>query len=56
MIRHDPAVLVLEDGTRYPGHAYGARGRTLGATAHVDAHTCRPSLLCPSLLKRAYCT
>lgn len=26
----DAAVLVLEDGTRYPGAAYGARGRTLG--------------------------
>ncbi|MDQ1570672.1 MAG: carbamoyl-phosphate synthase small subunit [Actinomycetota bacterium] len=26
----DPAVLVLEDGTRYVGHAYGARGRTFG--------------------------
>lgn len=26
----DPAVLVLEDGTRYRGRAYGARGRTLG--------------------------
>jgi carbamoyl-phosphate synthase small subunit len=28
--RLDPAVLVLEDGTRYRGRAYGARGRTLG--------------------------
>ncbi|MCZ4301032.1 glutamine-hydrolyzing carbamoyl-phosphate synthase small subunit [Microbacterium oxydans] len=26
----DPAVLVLEDGTRHAGRAYGARGRTLG--------------------------
>lgn len=26
----DPAVLVLEDGTRHPGRAYGARGTTLG--------------------------
>ncbi len=26
----DEAVLVLEDGTRYEGRAYGARGRTLG--------------------------
>ncbi|KDA05662.1 carbamoyl phosphate synthase small subunit [Microbacterium sp. CH12i] len=25
-----PAVLVLEDGTRYPGRAYGAQGTTLG--------------------------
>ena len=27
---HAPAVLVLEDGTRYTGRAYGARGRALG--------------------------
>ncbi|WP_029151935.1 glutamine-hydrolyzing carbamoyl-phosphate synthase small subunit [Microbacterium gubbeenense] len=27
---HDPAVLVLEDGTRYEGRAYGARGTTFG--------------------------
>ena len=26
----EPAVLVLEDGTRYPGTAYGALGRTVG--------------------------
>ncbi|WP_434811212.1 glutamine-hydrolyzing carbamoyl-phosphate synthase small subunit [Microbacterium sp. bgisy189] len=26
----DPAVLVLEDGSRYAGRAYGARGTTLG--------------------------
>ncbi|MFC4139433.1 MULTISPECIES: glutamine-hydrolyzing carbamoyl-phosphate synthase small subunit [unclassified Microbacterium] len=26
----DPAVLVLEDGSRFPGRAYGARGTTLG--------------------------
>jgi carbamoyl-phosphate synthase small subunit len=26
----DPAVLVLEDGTRYVGRAWGARGRTFG--------------------------
>ena len=26
----DGAVLVLEDGTRHAGRAYGARGRTLG--------------------------
>ena len=30
MTRFDPAVLVLEDGSRYSGQAYGARGRTLG--------------------------
>ena len=28
--RREPAVLVLEDGTRYEGHGYGALGRTLG--------------------------
>lgn len=27
---HDPAVLVLEDGTRFTGRAYGARGVTIG--------------------------
>jgi len=27
---NEPAVLVLEDGRRYDGRAYGARGRTLG--------------------------
>ncbi|GAA4764666.1 glutamine-hydrolyzing carbamoyl-phosphate synthase small subunit [Microbacterium gilvum] len=30
LLDRDPAVLVLEDGTRYAGHAYGARGTTLG--------------------------
>ncbi len=30
MIAADPAVLLLEDGTRYTGRAYGARGRALG--------------------------
>ena len=39
MIRHDPAVLVLEDGTRYPGHAYGARGRTLGEAVFATGMT-----------------
>ncbi|SJN22639.1 Carbamoyl-phosphate synthase small chain [Microbacterium esteraromaticum] len=29
-IPHEPAVLVLEDGSRFPGRAYGARGTTLG--------------------------
>lgn len=28
--RHEPAVLVLEDGTRFEGRAYGAQGTTLG--------------------------
>ena len=35
----DPAVLVLEDGTRYPGRAYGARGRTLGEAVFATAMT-----------------
>ncbi len=30
MTSTDPAVLVLEDGTRYVGRAWGARGRTFG--------------------------
>ncbi len=30
MAEQNPAVLVLEDGTRYVGRAYGATGRTLG--------------------------
>ncbi|HEV7742945.1 MAG TPA: glutamine-hydrolyzing carbamoyl-phosphate synthase small subunit, partial [Pseudolysinimonas sp.] len=35
----DPAVLVLEDGTRYPGNAYGARGRTLGEAVFATGMT-----------------
>ncbi len=35
----EPAVLVLEDGTRYPGHAYGARGRTLGEAVFATGMT-----------------
>jgi carbamoyl-phosphate synthase small subunit len=35
----DPAVLVLEDGTRYPGRAYGARGRTLGEAVFTTGMT-----------------
>lgn len=30
LLDRDPAVLVLEDGSRYAGYAYGARGTTLG--------------------------
>ena len=30
LLDRDPAVLVLEDGTRFHGHAYGARGTTIG--------------------------
>ncbi len=39
MSRSDPAVLVLEDGTRYAGHAYGARGRTLGEAVFTTGMT-----------------
>ena len=39
MIPSDPAVLVLEDGTRYPGRAYGARGRTLGEAVFTTGMT-----------------
>ena len=35
----DPAVLVLEDGTRYSGRAYGARGRTLGEAVFTTGMT-----------------
>ena len=35
----DPAVLVLEDGTRYPGRAYGARGRTIGEAVFATGMT-----------------
>ena len=39
MISTDPAVLVLEDGTRYQGRAYGARGRTLGEAVFTTGMT-----------------
>ncbi|WES65467.1 glutamine-hydrolyzing carbamoyl-phosphate synthase small subunit [Microbacter sp. GSS18] len=35
----DPAVLVLEDGTRYHGRAYGARGTTLGEVVFATGMT-----------------
>ena len=35
----DPAVLVLEDGTRYQGRAYGARGRTFGEAVFATGMT-----------------
>ncbi|PRY70380.1 carbamoyl-phosphate synthase small subunit [Glaciihabitans tibetensis] len=35
----DPAVLVLEDGTRYTGRAYGARGRTIGEAVFATGMT-----------------
>ena len=39
MKRFDPAVLVLEDGTRYRGNAYGARGTTLGEAVFATGMT-----------------
>ncbi len=35
----DPAILVLEDGTRYTGRAYGARGRTFGEAVFATGMT-----------------
>ena len=35
----EPAVLVLEDGTRYSGRAYGAIGRTLGEVVFATGMT-----------------
>jgi len=34
-----PAVLVLEDGTRYDGYAYGAKGRALGEAVFATGMT-----------------
>ncbi|SJM53816.1 glutamine-hydrolyzing carbamoyl-phosphate synthase small subunit [Gulosibacter sp. 10] len=39
MIRTDPAVLVLEDGTRYEGFAYGATGERLGEIVFTTGMT-----------------
>lgn len=39
MIRTDPAVLVLEDGTRYEGLAYGATGERLGEVVFTTGMT-----------------
>ncbi len=39
MSRFDPAVFVLEDGTRYSGNAYGARGRSLGEAVFTTGMT-----------------
>ena len=36
---YEPAVLVLEDGTRYDGAAYGARGRSLGEAVFATGMT-----------------
>jgi carbamoyl-phosphate synthase small subunit len=35
----DPAILLLEDGTRYSGHAYGAHGRTFGEAVFATGMT-----------------
>jgi len=39
VITTEPAVLVLEDGRRYEGRAYGARGRTLGEAVFATGMT-----------------
>ena len=39
LLDRDPAVLVLEDGTRYTGHAYGARGTTVGEVVFTTGMT-----------------
>lgn len=39
MIRTDPAVLVLEDGSRYEGFAYGATGERLGEIVFTTSMT-----------------
>lgn len=39
MTRFEPAVLVLEDGTRYTGNAYGAHGRALGEAVFATGMT-----------------
>lgn len=36
---HEPAVLVLEDGSRYEGRAYGARGTTFGEVVFTTGMT-----------------
>jgi carbamoyl-phosphate synthase small subunit len=39
LLTHDPAILVLEDGTRHLGRAYGARGTTLGEVVFATGMT-----------------
>lgn len=39
LLTHDPAVLVLEDGTRHIGRAYGARGTSLGEVVFATGMT-----------------
>ena len=50
--RTDPAVLVLEDGTRYDGRAYGARGRTLGEAVFATGMTGYQETLTDPSLRR----
>ena len=39
LLRTGPAVLVLEDGSRFPGRAYGATGTTLGEVVFATGMT-----------------
>src|SRR3954451_23495038 len=39
LLSFDPAVLVLEDGSRHQGNAYGARGTTLGEVVFTTGMT-----------------
>jgi carbamoyl-phosphate synthase small subunit len=39
VVKSDPAVLVLEDGSRYGGRAYGALGRTFGEAVFATGMT-----------------
>ncbi len=39
ILTRDPAILVLEDGTRHVGRAYGARGMTLGEVVFATGMT-----------------
>ncbi|HLS92417.1 MAG TPA: carbamoyl-phosphate synthase domain-containing protein, partial [Microbacterium sp.] len=39
LLERDRAVLVLEDGARYEGYAYGARGTTLGEVVFTTGMT-----------------
>ena len=36
LFQTDPAVLVLEDGTRHNGRAYGAQGTTIGEVVFLS--------------------
>ncbi|MGO1410717.1 MAG: carbamoyl-phosphate synthase domain-containing protein, partial [Microbacterium sp.] len=39
LLDRDRAVLVLEDGSRYDGYAYGARGTTVGEVVFTTGMT-----------------